>query len=346
MLIQRLPTETKINFMAARYVAFTISAIAILATVILIPMRGLNFGIDFAGGLLLEITQPEGVNEQDLRDLASGLNIEEVQVTKATSTGTVRHETFVIRASLPEDSVEDSAAADEATDAASDGDEAGAIVDMDQTQLLIEAIEAAYPPGEGEDKAWEILRRETVGPKVSSQLFQKGIIALGVSLFFMLSYIWFRFQVAYSIGAVLALFHDVILTIGVFSLLQITFDLTTIAALLTIIGYSMNDTVVVYDRVREELRKYKKMKLSDVINLALNKTLTRTTLTSGTTLLALISIYVLGGEVLRGFSFALIWGVVVGTYSSIFVASALLLHTNLRRDPDKVKTAEEQFASS
>lgn len=345
MLIQRLPTETKINFMAARYVAFAISAIAILATVILIPMRGLNFGIDFAGGLLLEITQPEGVNEQDLRDLASGLNIEEVQVTKATSTGTVRHETFVIRASLPE-AVEGAEAEPSATDDASSNEDAGEIVDMDQTQLLIEAIEAAYPPGEGEDKAWEILRRETVGPKVSSQLFQKGIIALGVSLFFMLSYIWFRFQVAYSVGAVLALFHDVILTIGVFSLLQITFDLTTIAALLTIIGYSMNDTVVVYDRVREELRKYKKMKLSDVINLALNKTLTRTTLTSGTTLLALISIYVLGGEVLRGFSFALIWGVVVGTYSSIFVASALLLHTNLRRDPDKVKTAEEQFASS
>lgn len=342
MLMKRLPIETKIDFMSVRYFAFAFSAIALIASAVLIPIKGLNFGIDFAGGLLLEITKPEGANAQDLRDLANELNIEGAVVTEATSTGTTRHETFVIRAQLPE--AEEAPVDDAAVAEAAEDD--GAVVDMDETQRLIDALEAAYPAGEDGKPSWEILRRETVGPKVSSELFQKGIIALGVSLFFMLSYIWFRFQVAYSIGAVLALFHDVILTIGVFSLLQITFDLTTIAALLTIIGYSMNDTVVVYDRVREELRRYKKMKLSDVINLALNRTLTRTTLTSGTTLLALVSIYVLGGEVLRGFSFALIWGVVVGTYSSIFVASALLLHTNLRRDPDKVKSAEETFAAN
>lgn len=343
MLMKRLPIETKINFMSVRYFAFAFSALALVASAILIPVKGLNFGIDFAGGLLLEITKPEGATAQDLRDLASELNIEGAVVTEATSTGTQRHETFVIRAQLPE---AEEAAADETATAAEAAEEDGAVVDMDETQRLIDALEAAYPAAEDGTESWEILRRETVGPKVSSELFQKGVMALGVSLIFMLAYIWFRFQVAYSVGAVLALFHDVILTIGVFSFLQITFDLTTIAALLTIIGYSMNDTVVVYDRVREELRRYKKMKLVDVINLALNRTLTRTTLTSGTTLLALVSIYVLGGEVLRGFSFALIWGIVVGTYSSIFVASALLLHMNLRREPDKVKSAEETFASS
>ncbi|MAK61828.1 MAG: protein translocase subunit SecF [Ponticaulis sp.] len=337
MLIKRLPVETKVNFMSVRYFAFALSAIALVASIVLVPLKGLNFGIDFAGGLLVEITQPEGVEVGDVRDLATEIGLEGVQATSASSTGTERHETFVIRASLPE--VEE-VAEGTAEEAESDG----AVVDMDETQRLIEALEAAYPIGDAEDPNWEILRRETVGPKVSGELLRNGVLALVVSLVFMLSYIWFRFQAVFSIGAVMALVHDVVLTIGVFSLLQITFDLTTIAALLTIIGYSMNDTVVVYDRVREELRRYKKMKLVDVINLSLNRTLTRTTLTSGTTLLALISIYVLGGEVLRGFSFALIWGVIIGTYSSIFIASALLLHTGLKREPDKVKSAEEAFS--
>ncbi|MEM8921167.1 MAG: protein translocase subunit SecF, partial [Pseudomonadota bacterium] len=159
--------------------------------------------------------------------------------------------------------------------------------------------------------------------------------ALVVALGLMLIYIWFRFEWQFSLGAVLALVHDVILTIGMFAVTQFEFNLSTIAALLTIIGYSMNDTVVVYDRVREELRRYKKLPIEKVVDLALNRTLSRTLLTSGTTLLALLSIFFLGGDVLRGFSFAMIWGVVIGTYSSVFVASALLMYTGVRRDMDQ-----------
>lgn len=331
MLMKRLPIETNFDFMSVRMFAFGLSAIALIASLILIPTRGLNMGIDFAGGLLVEITKPAEADIQDIRDLAAQLNLKAPNITEAKGTGTETKETFVIRAALSD---ADEIAASDGLDTAS-GEEASAKLD-DQAQRVIAAIEAAYPQGDADAPNWEVLRSESVGPKVSGQLLQAGVTALIVSLVFMLGYIWFRFQAQFSVGAVLALVHDVILTIGVFSFLQIDFDLTTIAALLTIIGYSMNDTVVVYDRVREELRKYKKMPLKDVINLALNKTLTRTTLTSGTTLLALSSIYFLGGEVLRGFSFALIWGIFVGTYSSIFVASALLLHTGLKRDPQKL----------
>ena len=344
MLMKRLPIETNVNFMSVRYIAFALSAIALAASIILIPVKGLAFGIDFAGGMLVEITEPEGAVTQDLRDLASENGIEGAVVTEAVGTGTNRQATFVIRAPLPEtaEPSEESTDAASADTAAAEGAE---VQEIDEAQRMIDALEAAYPANEAGEPAFEVLRKETVGPRVSGELLRKGVLALVVSLIFMLTYIWFRFQVVFSIGAVLALVHDVILTIGVFSLLQIDFDLTTIAALLTIIGYSMNDTVVVYDRVREELRKYKKMKLIDVINLSLNRTLSRTVLTSGTTLLALVSIYVLGGEVLRGFSFALIWGIVVGTYSSIFIASALLLHTGLQREPDRIKDAEPSFTN-
>jgi len=171
----------------------------------------------------------------------------------------------------------------------------------------------------------QILRNDSVGPKVSQELFRDGITALIAALALMLVYIWFRFEWQFSVGAVAALAHDVIITLGVFAFLQMEFNLTTIAALLTIIGYSMNDTVVVFDRVREEKRKYKKMADKEVIDLALNGTLSRTLLTSGTTLLALMAIFFLGGPVLRGMSFALIWGVFIGTYSSIFIASTIVL---------------------
>lgn len=340
MLMKRLPIEGKVDFMSVRMFAFALSAVALAASVILIPMKGLNFGIDFAGGMLVEITKPEGAEIEDIRALANELELKAPNITEASGTGANAKETFVIRAALPD---EDEVAADADANAS---ETAATDQEIDEAQRFIDALEAAYPHSDVEERDWEILRRDSVGPRVSNELLQAGITALAVSLIFMLAYIWFRFQIAFSVGAVMALLHDVILTVGVFSLLQIDFDLTTIAALLTIIGYSMNDTVVVYDRVREELRKYKKMPLKDVINLSLNKTLSRTLLTSGTTLLALISIYVLGGEVLRGFSFALIWGVVIGTYSSIFIASALLLHTGLTRDPEKLQSADEIFSKS
>lgn len=329
MLMKRLPIETNIDFMSVRMIAFAISGLAIILSLALIPMRGLNFGIDFAGGTLVEISAPEGVETEDIRSSLTDLNLKDLQVTSATGTGANAQEIFVIRAATSDDGV-----------SASTSEEGEAPVVSSEADLVVATLQEVFPQGDLENPAWEVLRKENVGPKVSHELLRAGLTALIVALAFMLVYIWFRFELQFSIGAVLALVHDIILTIGVFSLLQIDFNLTTIAALLTIIGYSMNDTVVVYDRVREELRKYKKMPLKDLINMSLNRTLSRTVLTSGTTLLALISIYTLGGEVLRGFSFALIWGIIVGTYSSIFVASALLLHTGLKRD----RKADQQDA--
>ena len=179
-----------------------------------------------------------------------------------------------------------------------------------------------------------------VGPKVSGELLRSGLMALGVALLLMMAYISVRFQWKYALGAVAALFHDVIITMGMFALTQFEFNLSTIAALLTIVGYSMNDTVIVFDRIREEARKYKKMDPAKVIDLAINQTLSRTLLTSGTTLLALLSIYLFGGTVLSGMSFALIFGVVIGTYSSVFVASAILLVLGLAQGEKQRREVE------
>ena len=176
---------------------------------------------------------------------------------------------------------------------------------------------------------------ESVGPKVSGELIKTAIIAVILAISAVLFYIWIRFEWQFAIGAISALIHDVILTIGIFSALQIKFDLAIIAAILTIVGYSLNDTVVVFDRVRENLRKFKKRSLVEVMNLSINETMSRTVMTSVTTLLALISLFILGGDVIRGFVFAMIWGVVVGTYSSIFIASAILLWTGVKRDWSK-----------
>jgi len=185
---------------------------------------------------------------------------------------------------------------------------------------------------------FELRRTEVVGGQVSGELVRAGTFAVIGALFFMLIYIWFRFEWQFAVGAVAALAHDVILTIGMFALVQIEFNLSIIAAILTIVGYSMNDTVVVYDRIRENMRRYKKLALPELLNGAINQTLSRTTMTSVTTLIALFSLFFLGGEVLRGFSFAMIWGVFIGTYSSIFIAAPILIITGVRRDGGAVET--------
>ena len=188
---------------------------------------------------------------------------------------------------------------------------------------------------------------DSVGPKVSGELIQAAVIAVVLAISAVLFYIWLRFEWQFSLGAVAALVHDVVLTIGIFSLLQIKFDLAIIAALLTIVGYSLNDTVVVYDRVRENLRKFKKEPLRNVLNLSINETLSRTVMTSVTTLIALVSLFVLGGDVIRGFVFAMIWGVVIGTYSSVFVASSMLLRLGVKRDwSKKSEDAGPDFAKT
>lgn len=308
MLLNYWPESTNLRFMNFRVIGAILSALLIAVSAFSLVTRGLNFGVDFAGGTVMELESTDVITVPAVRaamplggdvNSAIGTDARQIVVVKfgeapATSLGAE------FQALSPEQQVE---RASQATN-----------------ELVVRMLKEKLGVTDA-----QILRNESVGPKVSQELFRDGVTALIVALALMLAYIWYRFEWQFSVGAVAALAHDVIITLGIFSLLQLEFNLTTIAALLTIIGYSMNDTVVVFDRVREEKRKYKKMPDKDVIDLALNSTLSRTLLTSGTTLLALLAIFFLGGPVLRGMSFALIWGIVIGTYSSIFIASSIVL---------------------
>ncbi|MEM9738354.1 MAG: protein translocase subunit SecF [Pseudomonadota bacterium] len=307
MLLKLVPAKTSVGFMKHRFPAFILSTVLILASIALVATRGLNFGVDFAGGSVIETSAPDGVEIADMRAFMGGLDLADINVNEARGTGADAKLLFVIKFKTPETGP----IAEAGPQAAND--------------LVVTELNAQFPD-------IEINSTSFVGPKVSGELLQAGVTALVAALVLMLAYIWFRFEWQFSVGAVAALAHDVTITMGMFALTRLEFDLTTIAALLTIIGYSMNDTVVVFDRVREEMRKYKKMALAQVIDLALNGTLSRTLLTSGTTLLALLAIFLLGGPVLRGMSFALIFGVIIGTYSSIFVASSILLTIGVDRE--------------
>ena len=298
--IKIVKIDTSINFLSKTKLFVSLSLIFIIASIFLLLSRGLNFGIDFNGGTLIEVQKISGnadVSEMRLRlgrlDLG---NIQLQEFGKKTD--------LLIRVEQL-------------------SDEEGA------QQAIIAKISEVVRVD------YEIRRIEVVGPKVSAELIKKGIIAVISAVISVLIYIWFRFEWQFGIGAICALVHDIIITIGVFSLLQLEFNLSIIAALLTIVGYSLNDTVVIYDRIREELRKYKKMPIMELINQALNLTLSRTLMTSITTLLALFSLYLFGGEVIKGFTFAMIWGVLIGTYSSIFIASPILIGLNIKRDWSK-----------
>ena len=290
----------KIDFLKIKNIATILSVIAIISSLFFLVYKNLNFGIDFKGGTLIELKKDNDLTIAEIRNQLSGLNIGDIQIQTFGSDNTI-----LIRIENSSNLV--------------------ANADMNTIELIRSNL--------GNDIT--IQRTEIVGPKVSSELIQKGIIAIVIAVFLMLFYIWIRFEWQFSIGAVTALIHDVIITMGIFSLLQIEFNLSIIAALLTIIGYSMNDTVVVYDRIRENLRKYKQMNIYELINQSLNETMSRTLLTSVTTLLALFSLYFLGGEVLRGFTLAMIIGVFIGTYSSIFIASQMILYLNVKRDWSK-----------
>lgn len=322
MLLRLWPEKTKFSFMKLRFITLVLSLCALAASAALLSTRGLNLGIDFAGGSVIEIVEPEDADAQDIRDILAPLNLGDVQVNEARGTGADAQNLAVIRfeTQTPREG--------------EDPDEAQKLANERVIEALITELDL--------DREADFRSIASVGPKVSGELFRSGIISLSVALLLMMVYISFRFQYQYAIGAVAALFHDVILTMGVFALTGFEFNLATIAALLTIVGYSMNDTVIVFDRVREEARKYKKMELSQVVDLAINATMSRTLLTSGTTLLALLSIFLFGGDVLRGMSFALIFGVIVGTYSSIFVASSVVLLLGIDRG-DKPKREVEGF---
>ena len=298
--IRWIKKDLKINFLRVKNIATILSILAIISSLFFLVYKNLNFGIDFKGGTLIEIKKDENLSIAEIRNQLSELNIGDIQIQTFGS-----DDIILIR-------IENSKNLD--TNA-----------DMSSIELIRSSL--------GNDVI--IHRTEIVGPNVSSELIQKGIIAIIIAVFLMLFYIWIRFEWQFSIGAVTALIHDVMITMGIFSFLQIEFNLSIIAALLTIIGYSMNDTVVVYDRIRENLRKYKQMNIFDLINQSLNETMSRTLLTSVTTLLALFSLYFLGGEVLKGFTLAMIIGVFIGTYSSVFIASQIILYLNVKRDWSK-----------
>ena len=298
--IRWIKKDLKINFLRVKNIATILSILAIISSLFFLVYKNLNFGIDFKGGTLIEIKKDENLSIAEIRNQLSELNIGDIQIQTFGS-----DDKILIR-------IENSTNLD-------------ANADMNSIELIRSSL--------GNDVI--IQRTEIVGPKVSSELIQKGIIAIIIAVFLMLFYIWIRFEWQFSIGAVTALIHDVMITMGIFSFLQIEFNLSIIAALLTIIGYSMNDTVVVYDRIRENLRKYKQMNIFDLINQSLNETMSRTLLTSVTTLLALFSLYFLGGEVLKGFTLAMIIGVFIGTYSSVFIASQIILYLNVKRDWSK-----------
>ena len=305
-----IPPNTKIDFIRYHKPALILSIILVIGSVVLLFTKGLNYGIDFAGGVLMEV-QTKQAQDVDLGAMRQELDNLEIGEIILQTFGDGR--TVLIRIPQQEG-----------------GEQA--------TQAAVTTLKTAL----GDD--WEYRRTETVGPKVGGELKMSAVWASIFAGLGIMAYIWFRYEWQFGINALLALAHDCITTVGFFSLTGLEFNLTTVAAVLTIAGYSVNDTVVIYDRIRYEMRRYKTMPMPDLINLAINTTLSRTTVTSGLTLLSVLALAFFGGEVMFGFSIAMIWGIVIGTYSTICVASPLLLYMHLHRIRDKEKAGAEKPA--
>ncbi|MBU3031375.1 protein translocase subunit SecF [Paracoccus marinaquae] len=311
--LKLVPDHTEFDFFRWQWLTVGISAAMMLASVVLLLLNGLNFGIDFKGGTTIRTESTQAVDVGAYREALQPLGLGDVAITE------VFDPTFG-----PEQNVA------QVRISAQEGTEA-------VTPETIAAVEAAL---QEVDSSITFPSVESVGPKVSGELIQTAIYAVLVSLAAISVYIWLRFEWQFAVGAIVSLAHDVLVTMGVFALFQIKFDLTTIAALLTIVGYSINDTVVVFDRLRENLMKYKQRPLRDLMNLSVNETLSRTVMTSGTTLVALIALLVLGGDVIRGFVFAITFGILIGTYSSVYVAKNVVLWLGVKRDWSK-KTKDD-----
>ena len=295
------PHGTKWKIIEKRMIFVGLSWALAIASALLLMTRGLNYGVDFKGVSLIEVQSKSGtLDVSSLRDALSRLGLGEVQV----------------QGSGP----------------------AGALIRVAQQRASGEAAEAKAQEEantkvkDALGKDYDIRRTEVVGPAVSSELKQTGIYAVIAAILGIMAYVWFRFEWQFAVAAIVALIHDVFITVGMFSVLWYEFDLSVVAALLTLAGYSINDTVVVFDRIRENLRKYKKMPLTDLLNLSINETLSRTVLTSLVTALAVLALYIFGTSVIHGFAFAMLFGIAIGTYSSIFVASPLLLWFGVKRD--------------
>ena len=284
-----------------------LSLILVLLSLFFVVFKGLNYGIDFKGGTLIEIrVENKDIVVSDIRDSLKMLNLGDVNVKNFGEKSD-----FLIKIEKK----------------------------LNNNDSFLSKIKTSLDQDLNEEVNYR--RVESVGPKVSAELLKSGIISIGLALLMMLFYIWFRFEWQFSLGSIIALFHDIVITLGIFSILSIEINLSIVAAVLTIVGYSMNDTVVIYDRIRENLSKFNKLEIDQVSNLSVNETLSRTLITSVTTLLALFSIFILGGEILKGFSFAMILGVIIGTYSSIFVASPVLKYLKvssktLEKKEDKI----------
>jgi preprotein translocase subunit SecF len=318
MRLKLVPDNTNVNFFQSIRLTFGASVLAMILSIFLFFFNGLNLGIDFLGGTTIRTDSQTSVDIAAYRAALKPLSLGDVTVTEIFDVTKPDLNAAQIRFE------------------AQSGEEAA-------TVQVIRSVKAALM---SLDETITFPQVESVGPEVSGELIQAAITAVLAAIGAVLFYIWLRFEWQFSVGAIAALVHDIVITIGIFSLLQIKFDLAIIAALLTIVGYSLNDTVVVFDRVRENLRKYKKTPLKDLLNMSINATLSRTVMTSLTTLIALISLFILGGDVIHGFVFAMIWGVIIGTYSSVFVASSILLRLGVKRDWDKTNDgkAGTQFA--
>jgi len=308
MRLKLVPKNTSWDFFSRSKLWIGISIVLVVLSLLSFFIQSLNFGIDFRGGTSIRTESSKPIDVADYRRALSSLDLGDITISEVFDPNFADDQNVaMIRIQ------------------AQPGQEAATSTLVENSlQKLREVSEDI-----------KFVSVESVGPKVSGELIKTAVIAIILAISAVLFYIWIRFEWQFAVGAISALIHDVILTIGIFSALQIKFDLAIIAAILTIVGYSLNDTVVVFDRVRENLRKFKKRSLGEVMNLSINETMSRTVMTSVTTLLALISLFILGGDVIRGFVFAMIWGVVVGTYSSIFIASAILLWTGVKRDWSK-----------
>ncbi len=306
-LLRIVPDNTKFPFMSFRRISFPFSALLSIASIVLFLAVGMNVGIDFKGGTLIEMKVKQGVADlADLRQKSGTFGFGDIELQNFGSPQEV-----LVRVALQS------------------GGEAA-------QQVVVKKFRDTF------DATYEFRRVEAVGPRVAAELVQNGTIGVIVAIFAIWIYLWFRFEWQFAIGAVIATMHDIVLTVGFFALFQLQFDMTSVAAILTIIGYSLNDTVVVYDRVRELLRKYKKMPLEELLDLSINSTLTRTVITSVTTILALVALSIFGGAAIESFAYAMLFGVVVGTYSSIFVAAPIMIYLGLKPGEGRALSADEK----
>lgn len=302
--LRLIPDNTKIDFMGKRWVAFYLTILLVICSFGLFFSKSLNYGIDFTGGILIEVRIKEAPDLAKMRHMLTSLNVGEISLQ---TIGT--DEDILIRVGGARDQKNDQ---------------------LKNVELIKNTINQNIASGA------EYRKIDFVGPQVGKELIQNGIYATLFSFLAIMLYIWMRFEWQYGVGLLIALVHDTIVSIGLMSLLHLEFNLTSIAALLTIIGYSVNDSVVIYDRIRENMRKYKKITISDLINISINETLSRTILTVSTTLLATLSLILFGGEAVRSFSIVVFSGIIIGTYSSIYISAPILIYLGLKNEQKKI----------